>query len=85
MQRNMKNLYYFLVTCLLLASCAAPTTYQLMPVPVMFTDSSVDPFSHLPEDLKTQRYLVSLISLKKPCLRKNKVCSITSSSLIRNG
>lgn len=67
----MKNLCFFLVSCLLITSCAAPTTYHLMPVPVMFADSSVDPFSHLPEELKKQRFSVYYATNRQPASRQS--------------
>ncbi|MFT5728897.1 MAG: esterase/lipase superfamily enzyme [Desulforhopalus sp.] len=40
---------------LLLAGCAAPQSYKLMPTPILYVDTSLDPFAHLSDEHKTQR------------------------------
>ena len=82
----MKNLRYLFIACLSLASCAAPSTYHLMPVPVMFTDSSVDPFRHLPEELKKQRSTVYYATNRRPAnLQSSEPYSNNVSSTLRFG
>jgi len=48
----MRSLVYLIISCLLATGCAAPLTYDLMQTPILYVDSPLDPFAHLPEELK---------------------------------
>lgn len=62
----MKQLVYILIPCLLAASCAAPQSYDLMQTPVLYVDSAIDPFAHLPEELKDTRSTIFYATNRTP-------------------
>jgi esterase/lipase superfamily enzyme len=46
---------FVIILGLLFGGCAAPQTYDLMPTPILYVDSSIDPFAHLSEEHKSPR------------------------------
>ncbi len=48
----MRNLACLFISCLCAAGCAAPQSYDLMQTPILYVDSSLDPFAHLPAEFK---------------------------------
>ncbi len=62
----MVNLFFLLSALLLIAGCSAPRTYDLMPTPVMYVDSSIDPFAHLPDQLKDPRTTIFYATNRAP-------------------
>ena len=62
----MKQLVYILIPCLLAISCAAPQRYDLMQTPVLYVDSSIDPFAHLPKELKDTRSTIFYATNRTP-------------------
>ncbi len=52
---NKDKSLYLLLLVLFTAGCSAPKSYDLMPTPILYVDTSLDPFAHLSDDLKSQR------------------------------
>lgn len=48
----MNHSYLIIILGVLLSSCAAPQNYSLMPTPVLYVNSSIDPFAHLSQEQK---------------------------------
>lgn len=62
----MRTLIFLLVTSLLAAGCAAPQSYDLMQTPILYVDSSIDPFAHLPDELKNTRSKIFFATTREP-------------------
>ena len=55
-----------IIFCLLVSGCAAPQSYDLMQTPVLYVDSAIDPFAHLPNDLKNPRSTIFYATNRAP-------------------
>lgn len=51
----MKPIHLLILSCVVLSGCAAPQSYNLMPTPILYADSSIDPFAHLSREHKNTR------------------------------
>jgi esterase/lipase superfamily enzyme len=62
----MRTLICLLVISVLAAGCAAPQAYDLMQTPILYVDSSIDPFAHLPDELKNTRSTIFFATTREP-------------------
>ena len=62
----MRTFICLLVTSVLTAGCAAPQSYDLMQTPILYVDSSIDPFAHLPEELQNTRSKIFFATTREP-------------------
>ena len=62
----MRSLVYLIISCLLATGCAAPLTYDLMQTPILYVDSPLDPFAHLPEELKNPQSTIYYATNRAP-------------------
>ncbi|MGI9535931.1 MAG: alpha/beta hydrolase [Desulfocapsaceae bacterium] len=62
----MRTLVYLVMASLLATGCTAPQTYDLMQTPILYVDSSLDPFAHLPEELKNPQSTIFYATNRAP-------------------
>ena len=58
--------FFCLLTILTLSGCAAPDSYPLMPAPVVYQNSTIDPFAHLSDAEKTTSMPIFFATTREP-------------------
>lgn len=82
----MKHLQFFILSCVFLGGCAAPQSYDLMPTPILYVNSSIDPFAHLSQEHKDPKTRIYYATNRAPNTVNNRlVYSNRSSSNLRFG
>lgn len=67
----MKYILLIVISCTLVSGCAAPQSYDLMPPPVVYTDSSIDPFTHISDEHRSTHLQVFYATNRIPTGAQN--------------
>ena len=63
---SMRTFICLLAASVLASGCAAPQAYDLMQTPILYVDSSIDPFAHLPDELQNTRSKIFFATIRDP-------------------